>query len=93
MPNPTPRYLSPFHPKRVPHFFTDVMIIGGGLAGLRAALEVDAEFPEAWFNLGNLCRDAGRSAAAIEAYEEVIAIGADTGLAAAALGQLKGLKP
>lgn len=36
-----PRYLSPFHPKRVPHFFTDVLIIGGGLAGLRSALEVD----------------------------------------------------
>ena len=36
-----PRYLSYFHPKRVPHFFADVLIIGGGLAGLRAALEVD----------------------------------------------------
>ncbi len=37
----TPRYLVPFHPKRVPHFFTDVLIIGGGLAGLRAAMGVD----------------------------------------------------
>jgi L-aspartate oxidase len=36
-----PRYLTPFHPKHVPHFFTDVLIIGGGLAGLRAALAVD----------------------------------------------------
>lgn len=36
-----PRYLVPFHPKRVPHHFTDVLIIGGGLAGLRAALAVD----------------------------------------------------
>ncbi len=36
-----PRYLVPFHPKRVPHFFTDVLVIGGGLAGLRAALAVD----------------------------------------------------
>ena len=36
----TPRYLVPFHPKRVPHFFTDVLIIGGGLAGVRAA-EID----------------------------------------------------
>jgi L-aspartate oxidase len=35
------RYLVPFHPKRHPHFFTDVLIIGGGLAGLRAALAVD----------------------------------------------------
>jgi len=37
----TPRYLVPFHRKRVPHFFTDVLVIGGGLAGLRAALQVD----------------------------------------------------
>src|SRR6187401_1102368 len=36
-----PRYLVPFSPKRVPHFFTDVLIIGGGLAGLRAANAVD----------------------------------------------------
>jgi L-aspartate oxidase len=36
-----PRYLAPFHPKHVPHFFTDVLIIGGGLAGFRAALAVD----------------------------------------------------
>jgi L-aspartate oxidase len=36
------RYLVPFHPKRVPHHFTDVLVIGGGLAGLRAALAVDA---------------------------------------------------
>jgi L-aspartate oxidase len=38
-----PRYLVPFHPKRVPHFFTDVLIIGGGLAGLRAAMAVPPE--------------------------------------------------
>ena len=37
----TPRYLVPFHPKQVPHFFTDVLVIGSGLAGLRAALAVD----------------------------------------------------
>jgi L-aspartate oxidase len=36
-----PRYLVPFHPKRVPHHFTDVLIIGGGIAGLRAAMEID----------------------------------------------------
>jgi len=36
-----PRYLVPFNPKRVPHHFTDVLIIGGGLAGLRAALAID----------------------------------------------------
>lgn len=36
-----PRYLASFSPKRVPHFFTDVLIVGGGLAGLRAANAVD----------------------------------------------------
>lgn len=32
-----PRYLVPFHPLRCSHFFCDVLVIGGGLAGLRAA--------------------------------------------------------
>ena len=27
--------------KRVPHMFTDVLIIGGGVAGARAALAID----------------------------------------------------
>jgi L-aspartate oxidase len=34
------RYLVPFRPKQTPHFFTDVLVIGAGIAGLRAALEV-----------------------------------------------------
>lgn len=38
---PDPRYLVPFHPKRMSHFFADVLVVGGGLAGLRAALAVD----------------------------------------------------
>ena len=37
------RYLVPFHPKRVPHFFTDVLIVGSGLAGLRAAMAVSSD--------------------------------------------------
>ncbi len=37
----SPRYLTDFNPKSVPHRFADVLIIGGGLAGLRAALEID----------------------------------------------------
>lgn len=41
MSEPIPRYLIPFHPKEMPHFFTDVLIVGSGLAGLRAALAVD----------------------------------------------------
>lgn len=32
-----PRYLVPFRASRASHYFTDLLIIGGGLAGLRAA--------------------------------------------------------
>lgn len=38
-----PRYLAPFHPKQVPHHFADLLIIGGGLAGLRAALAAHSD--------------------------------------------------
>jgi L-aspartate oxidase len=38
------RFLVPFGPKQTPHFFTDILIIGGGIAGLRAALAVSGEF-------------------------------------------------
>jgi L-aspartate oxidase len=38
---PIPRYLVSFHPKDFAHFFTDVLIVGGGLAGLRAGIEID----------------------------------------------------
>jgi L-aspartate oxidase len=38
----TPRYLVPFDSRRATHRFTDVLIIGGGLAGLRAANAVAA---------------------------------------------------
>ena len=41
MPDLMPRYLTAFHPKQLPHRFVDVLIIGGGLAGLRAAIEID----------------------------------------------------
>src|SRR5260370_80359 len=36
------RYLLSFHPKHTPHLFTDVLVIGAGIAGLRAALEMPA---------------------------------------------------
>jgi len=38
---PVPRYLVSFHPKRVPHYFADVLVVGGGIAGMRAALQAD----------------------------------------------------
>ena len=34
------RYLVQFNPKQTPHFFTDILVIGAGIAGLRAALEI-----------------------------------------------------
>ena len=36
-----PRYLVAIEPHRMTHYFTDILIIGGGLAGLRAAHEID----------------------------------------------------
>ena len=41
MPGPR-RYLVQFQPKRTPHVFTDILVIGAGIAGLRAALEIPA---------------------------------------------------
>lgn len=38
---PKRRYLVRFNPKRIPHLFTDVLVIGAGIAGIRAALAVD----------------------------------------------------
>jgi L-aspartate oxidase len=38
---PSPRrYLAGFDPRELPHHFTDVLIIGGGIAGFRAALGI-----------------------------------------------------
>jgi L-aspartate oxidase len=37
----TSRYLTNLSPKQMGHFFVDVLIVGGGLSGLRAAHEVD----------------------------------------------------
>jgi L-aspartate oxidase len=37
---PPRRYLVGFDPKDLPHHFTDVLIIGGGIAGLRSALGI-----------------------------------------------------
>src|SRR5579885_3668993 len=37
---PARRYLVAFHPKHTPHLFTDILVVGGGIAGIRAALAV-----------------------------------------------------
>ena len=41
------RYLCPFKAQRVAHVLTDVLVIGGGVAGLRSALAVTETFPQA----------------------------------------------
>ncbi|TWU40528.1 L-aspartate oxidase [Novipirellula artificiosorum] len=38
----TPRYLLPFDSRRALHRFTDILVIGGGLAGLRAANAIES---------------------------------------------------
>jgi L-aspartate oxidase len=38
------RHLVAFDPRDLPHYFTDVLMIGGGLAGLRAALGIDEPY-------------------------------------------------
>ena len=37
-----PRYLVAFQPKRIPHHFVDVLVIGGGIAGMRAVMAIDS---------------------------------------------------
>ena len=36
---PEPRYLIPFDSSSIPHLFTNVLVIGSGVGGLRAAIE------------------------------------------------------
>lgn len=43
MTSSVPRYLVPFHPKKIPHHFVDVLVIGGGIAGMRATMAIDPQ--------------------------------------------------
>ena len=38
------RYLTTFDPRDLPHHFTDVLVVGGGVAGLRTALGIPDSF-------------------------------------------------
>ena len=55
------------------------------------ALASDAEYIEAWFNLGNLYRENGRLTAAIGAYAQVVALGGGSGLTRLAGEQMESL--
>lgn len=48
------RYLTRINPKRIPHIFTDVLIIGGGIAGSRAALQIDPRLETIIVNKGEV---------------------------------------
>ena len=47
-------YLTRINPKRIPHIFTDVLIIGGGIAGSRAALQIDPRLETIIVNKGKV---------------------------------------
>ena len=51
---PGQRYLTRINPKRIPHIFTDVLIIGGGVAGSRAALAIDPRLETIIVNKGKV---------------------------------------
>ncbi|MDR1485354.1 MAG: L-aspartate oxidase [Planctomycetaceae bacterium] len=67
------RYLVPFHPKRHPHFFTDVLVIGGGLAGCRAALAVEPSL-----NVLLICKDGLDNSNSVNAQGGIAAVWAKT---------------
>ena len=48
------RYLADFDAKRVPHVFTDVLIVGAGISGIRAALEIDPKLRVTLVSKGTL---------------------------------------
>ncbi|MBN1492215.1 MAG: L-aspartate oxidase [Phycisphaerae bacterium] len=50
----TRRYLTNFDSRRVPHLFTDVLVIGSGVAGLRAAIEAAEHAPTLLITKGRL---------------------------------------
>ena len=54
----TSRYLATFDLKHVPHYFADVVIIGGGLAGLRTAIAVDPQMSVLVFTKHSITRQA-----------------------------------
>ena len=77
------RYLVRFDPKRVPHVFADVLIIGGGIAGIRAALAVDPKLHVILVTKdvlaeSNSAHAQGGIAGALEPPDDVTCHGADT---------------
>jgi L-aspartate oxidase len=80
---PRRRYLVRFDPKRVPHMFADVLIIGAGVAGVRAALDVDPKLrvvlvTKDRIDLSNSAWAQGGIAGAMDPSDEISSHAADT---------------
>ena len=80
---PGRRYLVRFSPKRVPHVFADVLVIGGGIAGLRAALEIDSSLETVIvtkdvLQLSNSAWAQGGIAGVLDPLDDVASHAADT---------------
>jgi L-aspartate oxidase len=58
----TPRYLLPFDSKKSLHRFTDILVIGGGLAGLRAANAVESNQSVLVITKDHLCESSSNYA-------------------------------
>jgi len=85
------RYLLTFESRRLPHIFTDVVILGGGVAGLRAAIEAGPRgevilATKAGIFESNSYQAMGGVAAAIDPADSVESHIADTLAAAAGIG-------
>lgn len=81
--SPRHRYLVRFDPKRIPHAFTDVLIVGGGIAGLRAALEIEAPLratvvTKDSLNQSNSTYAQGGIAGVLDPLDDVASHAADT---------------
>ncbi len=85
------RYLVSFESRRLPHIFTDVLVIGAGAAGLRAGIEAAAYGPVILTTKGTI-RDSntyfaqGGLAAVIASSDSIESHVADTLATAAGLG-------
>ena len=60
------RYLVSFDPREAYHQFTDILVIGAGIAGIRAALEVPPDLHVLVLNKDRLDETVGQDSEAIE---------------------------
>ena len=66
------RYLVGFDPRELPHHFTDVLVIGGGLAGLRVALGMPLSQQDIANRVGASLRGVARAMALLRGRDAVM---------------------